>query len=163
MASDVKVEDVECPSPTTVFQPWDVYTMLPGLDDQPLPLVYTLDHPKPHKLSLLDIDARDMQMAVYVDDDLRGLTRDFEVNKTMDCGEDLRSCLMSGFSAGVVVVRPGKHTVRIQWVGKGTFIFHPSSRKFLILHVIDYVPDTHDIDWGKERSRRLVWQREYCA
>jgi len=62
-------------------------------------------------------------MAIYIDDELRGLTRDFEVNKTMNCGEDLRKCLLDGFSAGVVVIRPGKHTARIQWVGKGISIF----------------------------------------
>jgi hypothetical protein len=120
-AGDVISEVIECPTPTTVFQPWDIHTMLPGPDGLPLPLEYTLDHPKPHKLNVVDIDARDMQMAVYVDNQLRGLTRDFEVNKTMNCGEDLRACLISGFSAGVVVVRPGKHAVRIQWVGKGMF------------------------------------------
>lgn len=142
---DIKVDVVECPTPTEVFQPYEIHTMLPGSDGHPVPLEYTIDHPKPHKLSVVDIDERDMQMAVYVDDDLRGLTRDFELNQTMNCGEDVATCLTSGFSAGVVVVRPGKHTVRIQWVGK------------------DYIPGTHDIDWGNERSRRLKWQREYCA
>jgi hypothetical protein len=161
--ADVKTESVECLMPTSVFQPYDIHSILPGPDDYPLPLEYTLDHHKSHMLSVVDIDARDMQMAIYVDDELRGLTRDFELNKTADCGEDLRTCLLGGFSAGFVVVRPGNHTVRIEWVGKGILLctFNPKSSEFL--DFIDYIPDTHDIDWGTERSRRLLWQREYCA
>jgi hypothetical protein len=122
--ADVKTEFIECSTPTTVFQPYDIHTILPGPDDHPLPLEYTLDHHKAHMLSVVDIDARDMQLAVYVDEELRGLTRDFELNKTINCGEDLRMCLSDGFSAGVVVVRPGNHTVRIEWVGKGIFAIH---------------------------------------
>lgn len=80
---------------------------------------YTLDHPKAHRLSVVDIDARDMQMAIYVNDELRGVTRDFELNKTANCGESLKVCINDGFSAGMVVVRPGNHTVKVQWNGKG--------------------------------------------
>jgi hypothetical protein len=132
--ADVKVEFIECPTPTTVFQPYDIHTILPGPDGHPLPLEYTLDHHKAHMLSVVDIDALDMQMAVYVDDELRGLTRDFELDKTKDCGEDLRTCLLEGWSAGFVVVRPGNHTVRVEWVGKGIFFIpHPPTRTFLKL------------------------------
>jgi hypothetical protein len=92
---------------------------VPGPDGYPLPIEYTLDVEKAHKLSIVDIDAMDMQMAVYVDEELRGLTRDFELDKARNCGDDLRACGTGGFSAGVVVVAPGKHTVKIEWAGKG--------------------------------------------
>jgi len=141
----VKAKDVECPAPTVVFQPWDINTFIPGVDGHPIPIEYTLNYPKAHKLSVVDIDALDTQMAVYVDDELRGLTRDFEVNKTVNCGESLKACLTGGFSAGVAVVAPGTHSVRIEWVGK------------------DFINGTHHIDWGEQRSRRIKWKREYCA
>lgn len=113
------VVSVDCPTPTIVFQPWDINTFVLGEDGHPIPIEYTLDHPKAHKLSIVDIDTMDTQMAVYVDNELRGVTRDFEVNKTNSCGESHGACVKGGFSAGVVVVGPGRHTVKIAWIGKG--------------------------------------------
>jgi hypothetical protein len=107
-----------CHNPT-VFQKWDVNTIFPGPDGQPMPVEYTLHHSQPHRLSVIDIDARDMQLAVYVDGLLRGQTSDFELNKEVDCGEDIKTCLHMNYSGGVVVVPPGQHTVRIAWAGKG--------------------------------------------
>lgn len=118
---DLKREAIACPNPTTVFQPWAVNAFIPGLEDEPNPIEYTMNHPKAHKLSIVDIDIKDTRMAIFVDGVLRGLTRDFELNKTMDCGENLRTCLNEGFSAGVVIVPPGNHAVRIEWAGKGWF------------------------------------------
>lgn len=102
-----------------VFQPWDINTFVPGPDGHPLPIEYTLDIEKAHKLSVVDIDAMDVQMAVYVDDELRGVTGEFVLDKTNDCGDNLRACGTGGFSSGVVVVAPGNHTVKIEWAGKG--------------------------------------------
>lgn len=78
-----------------------------------------MDHPKAHKISIVDIDAKDMRMSVFVDDVPRGKTPDFPLNKTINCGEDLNTCLKAGFSAGVVIVPPGNHTIRIEWAGNG--------------------------------------------
>jgi hypothetical protein len=116
---DVKDVAIDCPSPMTVFHPWDINTFAPGPDGYPLPIEYVLDSPKAHKMSIVDIDAMDVQMAIYVDEELRGLTRDFELDKANNCGESLKACLTGGFSAGVVVVGAGSHTVKIEWVGKG--------------------------------------------
>ncbi|KAF8885157.1 heme peroxidase [Infundibulicybe gibba] len=137
--------DVTCREPTSVFQKWDTNILLPGPDGQPTPIEYTMDHKKPHRLTLLDIDARDMQLDVLVDGVVRGRTTDFELDKTVDCGEDHNLCLKHNFSAGVVVVPPGKHTVKIVWVGK------------------EFIPGTNDIDWGDDYSRRMKWKLEHCA
>ena len=113
-------EGGECPDPT-VFDPWNIRAFVPGLDDNPIPLEYSLN--KAHKLSIVDIDARDTRMEIYVDGVTKGLTTEFQLDKTLDCGVDLGLCLQQGFSAGVIIVPPGKHTVRIQWVGEGQ-LFH---------------------------------------
>ena len=111
-------EGGECPDPT-VFDAWNVRTFVPGLDDNPVPLEYFLKDRKAHKLSIVDIDARDTRMEIHVDGVNKGLTTEIQLDKTVDCGDNLGLCLQQGFSAGVVVVPPGKHTVRIQWVGEG--------------------------------------------
>jgi hypothetical protein len=111
--------EIICNPPITVFQRWDINTIIQGLDGQPSPIEYTLEHKKPHRLSVVDIDARDMQMEIYVDGITRGLTTDFKLDKSVNCGEDIQTCLNLNLSGGVVVVPPGKHTVQIVWVGKG--------------------------------------------
>jgi hypothetical protein len=110
---------IDCPSPMTVFHPWDVNTFVPGPGGHPLPIEYTINNPKAHRLSIIDIDAMDMQMAVYVDKELRGLTTGFELDKTKNCGDNVRACGTGGFSTGFVVVGAGNHTVKIEWDGKG--------------------------------------------
>jgi len=137
--------DIECPGPVTIFQPWEVNTMLPGSDGKPIPIEYTLNYHKPHRVSAIDIDARDMEIEVYVDDILRGLTSDFDLNKSVNCGDDWRACRAQGFSVGAVVVPSGSHTVKLAWGGK------------------EFLPGTRDIDWGEDRSRRFMWRREYCS
>jgi len=119
--------------------------ILPGRDDKPAPIEYTLDYQNPHRISAVDIDARDMELEIYVDGILRGLTSDFALNKSVNCGDNWKVCVAQNFSAGVVVVPPGNHTVKLAWGGK------------------EFVPDTRDIDWGEDRSRRFMWRREYCS
>lgn len=109
-----------CPGPHTVFDPWNVIAFVPGADGEPVPIEYTLNtKAKAHRINILDIDSRDTRMKFYIDGVSQGVTRDVEVDKEMDCGEDVASCLERGFSAGVIVVPPGKHTVKIEWFGKG--------------------------------------------
>ncbi|TFK40587.1 heme peroxidase [Crucibulum laeve] len=134
-----------CKMPKTVFQRWSINAFVPGLNGQPSPIRYTLDHKKPHLLSLVDIDARDMQMAVLVDGVIQGLTTEFELDKSDDCGEDYNACISRNFSAGMVVIPSGKHSVQIVWHGK------------------EFIPGTTEIDWQGDYSRRLMWQLEYCS
>ncbi|TFK64440.1 hypothetical protein BDN72DRAFT_265175 [Pluteus cervinus] len=134
-----------CRSPTAVIQKWAINTFLPDADGRPAPVEYTLNHHKPHRLSLIDIDHRDMMMAVHVDNVLRGQTTDFAIDTNMDCGEDIGTCLQLNFSGGVVVVPPGDHTVKITWVGK------------------EFVPGTNEMNWGGDYSRRFKWQIEGCS
>jgi hypothetical protein len=53
-------------------------------------------------------------MYVFVDDELYGATHSVVTGPTLDHGADVGQCLLYGFSVGVVVVPPGKHTVRIE-------------------------------------------------
>lgn len=122
----VVVEDMSCKPPTTVFQRWDVNTILPDVNGRPYPIEYTLTHTKAHRLSIVDIDKRDMQLGVYVDDVIQGMTTDFVLDKAVECGEDVRTCLNRNFSGGVVIVPPGKHTVKVIWVGKGESLCSPT-------------------------------------
>jgi len=110
-----------CNSPT-VFDPYHIVTMLPGPDDKPIPIEYTYKSRKPHQLTVIDIDKRDTRLAVFIDGHARGLTRDFELDKSVDCGENWIDCLNQGFSAGVVPVPHGEHVIRIAWAGKGTLL-----------------------------------------
>ena len=158
-------EGGECPNPTSVFDHWNVRAFVPGPDGNPVPLEYTFKGRKAHKLSIVDIDARDTRMEIYVDGVNKGLTTEFQLDKTLDCGDNLGLCLQQGFSAGVVVVPPGKHTVRIHWVGEGQLVHWIAAHKPRIdwAFPADFIDDTKIIDWGEKRERRVMWQREYCA
>lgn len=120
----VSLESVKpaCNPPTTIFRYWDINAILRGPDGRPIPVEYTLDQRRPHRLSLVDLDSRDMQLAVFVDGVPHGQTTEFELDKSMNCGDDVRMCLGYNYSAGVFVVPPGRHTVKIAWAGKGMFL-----------------------------------------
>ena len=90
-----------------------------GHDGNLTPLEYTLKHRTAHKLSVIDVDAKDLAMSFWVDNVSVGNTPSVGLNKTDNCGDDLGECLRRGFSAGVIVVPKGKHTVRVQWIGLG--------------------------------------------
>ena len=107
-----------CKAPT-IFDPYHAITILPGPDGKPIPIEYTYKSRKPHQLTVIDIDKRDTRLAVFIDGHARGLTRDFELDKSVDCGDDWIKCVNMGFSAGVVIVPDGKHTIKIAWAGKG--------------------------------------------
>lgn len=126
----VQMSGVLCHEPTTVFQRWAINTIIPDFDGQPIPIEHTMDQKKAHRLSIVDIDARDMQLEVYVDGVSSGLTTDFCLDKSVNCGEDVATCLHQNFSGGVVVVPPGRHIVKIAWAGKGKFRLMLLSRLF---------------------------------
>jgi hypothetical protein len=102
-----------------VFVPWEVNVINPRYDGSPSPVTYTLDSQRPHLVSVIDIDARDMKLEISIDGVAQGETEDFELNTSVYCGEDLASCLDQNFSTGSAVVPAGKHTVEIAWAGKG--------------------------------------------
>lgn len=72
-----------------------------------------------HRLSVFDVDKKDMQMVISVDGIARGLTRDFDLDLEEDCGLDVPVCAQKGFSGGLLVIPAGKHEVLIEWNGKG--------------------------------------------
>ncbi|TFK71019.1 hypothetical protein BDN72DRAFT_492377 [Pluteus cervinus] len=137
--------ELVCSLPTNIVQKWAINTFFPDANGRPAPVEYTLNYKTPHRLTLVDIDRRDMMMAVHVDGVLQGQTTDFIFDKNMDCGEDLGACLSLKYSGGVVIVPPGNHTVKIAWVGK------------------EYIPGTYDMDWGTEYSRRFKYRIEGCS
>ncbi|KAF8647707.1 hypothetical protein AX16_006599 [Volvariella volvacea WC 439] len=127
-----------------VFQRWTLNAILPGPHNEPVPAEYILESEIPHRLSVVDIDARDAQFAISVDNVLQGITSEFEFDKYANCGDDVARCLAHNFSGGVVIVPPGRHTVRVSWAGR------------------EFIPGTQTIDWGGEYQRRFSWQLEFC-
>ncbi|KDR69941.1 hypothetical protein GALMADRAFT_282379 [Galerina marginata CBS 339.88] len=134
-----------CLPPTTPIQSWEITSMKAGDDGRLIPLQYTLDLPTAHSLSMVDVDAKDMKMAIWLDKTLLGITADIELNKSENCGDNFGDCLNRGFSGGYVVIPKGNHTVRIEWAG----VEKPG-------------PDGK-VDWGEEAGRRLAWSRDACA
>ena len=116
---DVKRQDIQCREPIKPWHNWEAVTMAAG-DGVPEALNYTSNNSTAHRLSVFDADKRDMRMAIYVDNILRGLTSDFELDLEEDCGLNVYMCARKNFSGGLLVVPAGKHEVSIQWNGKGT-------------------------------------------
>ncbi|KDR69938.1 hypothetical protein GALMADRAFT_144994 [Galerina marginata CBS 339.88] len=138
---------LKCLEPTKPIHGWTIHTMEVGLDGNLIPLEYTLDHARAHTahtLSTLDVDAKDLRMVFYVDNELVGQSGEVSLNKSETCGE-VSECLGKGFSGGRIVVPKGKHTVRIE----GKTIEEPGLDGRL--------------DWGEEKWRRLLWSRDSCA
>ena len=110
-----------------------------------------------HRVSVVDIDKRDIEIRVWVDDDDKG-HRDVDLNSTVDCGDDISKCLGLGFAAAAVVVPPGRHTVKAE-IRKGesssTCSFEPSN--------ITSANESEAFVWGKECQRRIKWVMQPCT
>jgi hypothetical protein len=113
-----------CPLPNSVINPWETFTMKVGENGELIPLEYTLDLPTAHRLSFVDIDAKDMRMKLWHDTSLLGLTPEVELNRSETCGEVYADCLDRKFSGGDIVLPKGNHTVRIEWAGVGERHYH---------------------------------------
>ena len=70
-------------------------------------------------MTIMDADQRDMQFTIWIDDVIAGVTSDFVLDKSVDCGDVAKTCWQKQFSMGIVDVPSGKHTVEIRWAGKG--------------------------------------------
>ncbi len=112
-----------CIEPITEIHPWQIVAMKARRDGMLEPLEYTLKLRKAHRLSIIDIDAKDMSMGMYVDGVAKGDTPVKEVNKTETCN-DANDCWGKDYSSGSVVVPRGKHTVRVQWAGFGELPYY---------------------------------------
>ncbi|KAF8623795.1 hypothetical protein AX17_007298 [Amanita inopinata Kibby_2008] len=136
--------NAECAGPLKDVVPWSVGAFRPkwfGLFGPPTSLTYRTRGRKTHKFSVVDIDRRDVQLTMWIDDEYHGRARDVEIDPTVECGEDVNKCLSLDFSAGLIVVPPGRHTVKIE-------IERKKDEKF---------------KWGKERQRRVMWTVQRCA
>lgn len=150
--TDIKRVNVACPTPTKVLHSYEIMAFVPGADGvHPDPIEYNLSSMKPHKLSIMAIDTRDLRMGVYVDDELRGMTSRIVRNSTETCGEKFSGCLAKKFSSGVVIVPSGNHTVKIEWAGNG-----------FVSNATDSEVDM-ELDWVTHSNRRFLWRREFCA
>ncbi|TFK69779.1 hypothetical protein BDN72DRAFT_585595 [Pluteus cervinus] len=142
----VQYKHVDCPAPIDLIHTWELESFNLTSSGTPTALHYTLDLERAHRLSVIDADKRDTIMRIIVDDEVRGLTRDFELDKTVDCGVDnYRNCLKA-HSAGFVIIEKGKHSVTVEYAGK----------EFLDR-------DAYTVNWEGEKQRRIFWKREKCG
>ena len=109
-------EPHRCGSETTTVVPWQVINFTFDALGNLKPIEFTLDGDPAtaHRLSVVDIDKKDVRMGVYVDDVLFGLTTAIEPDPKQECGRDPPRCLQMQFSAGVAHILPGNHVVRIE-------------------------------------------------
>ena len=109
-------ESRRCGSETTTVLPWQVknftFDALGNL--KPIEFILHGDSTTAHRLSVVDLDRKDVRMGVYVDDILFGLTTAIEPDPKQDCRHDLPRCLQMQFSAGAAHILPGNHVVRME-------------------------------------------------
>ncbi|KAF7978375.1 hypothetical protein HWV62_751 [Athelia sp. TMB] len=118
-------QQTKCNGPFTTdtkpYHKYQAFSFVPGRGtDKPLPYKYTTKDKKPHRMTIMDADQRDMQFTIWIDGIIAGVTSDFVLDKSVDCGEVAKTCWQKQFSMGIVDVPSGKHTVEIRWAGKGT-------------------------------------------
>ena len=159
-------EQSECSSFTQI-QDWQIVTMKAGDDGKLIPLEYTLNHPTAHILSVTDVDAKDMAMLFWIDNQIYGTTPQLELNKSEDCGLDYADCIRRGFSSGRIQIPKGYHTVRIEWNGVGKWHGFYAGIETSLIKLSIYFAETPgpdgSIDWGEEGGRRLAWRKESCS
>ncbi len=111
-----------------------------------------------HRVSVVDIDKRDIEIRVWLDAEDRG-HRDVNLeDPTVDCGDDISKCLGLGFAAAVVVAPPGRHTVKAEIRKRelsSTSSFESSN--------ITSGNESEAFVWGKERQRRIKWVMQPCT
>ncbi|KAF6757490.1 heme peroxidase [Ephemerocybe angulata] len=117
-----RLNTFSCANPTHI-RPWESYTMLPGPDNRTMPFIVTLDSPKKRRITFVDLDQRDMQFKVSVDGRKKAVSSDFVLDRRIDCGDRVEQCLEMGFSTVQVIIPSGKKTIKLEWIGKGTFPF----------------------------------------
>ncbi|KAG5645631.1 hypothetical protein DXG03_005622 [Asterophora parasitica] len=149
--ADVQRQVIACPAPYKLVHGYEIVAFIPGEDGvTPEPVEYNLNGKNAHRLSLVAIGNRDLRMGVYVDNVLRGMTTRIVRNSTESCGEVINDCLAKKFSAGLVVIPAGNHTVRIQWEGNG-----------LTSNATEEID--MELDWSQIPQRRFKWQKQLCA
>ncbi|KAF7973363.1 hypothetical protein HWV62_15541 [Athelia sp. TMB] len=126
-------QQTKCNGPFTThtkpYHKYQAFSFVPGRGtDKPLPYKYTTKDKKPHRMTIMDADQRDMQFTIWIDGIIAGVTSDFVLDKSVDCGEVARTCWQKQFSMGIVDVPSGKHTVEIRWAGKAFHIMPIGNR-----------------------------------
>jgi hypothetical protein len=109
--------NISCGGPFPPAEDWKIQAFRPewfGLFGEPAPIIYrTPWGGKAHRVSVADIDKRDIEIRMWVDGEDKG-HRDVDLDPTVDCGDDLYKCLRLGFASATVVVPPGRHTVKAE-------------------------------------------------
>lgn len=94
---------------------WKIHTFWLSKYREPEPFVchrtFSLEK-KAHQITVVDIDKRDVEIRMWVDDQDLG-NKQVERNLSVDCGEDINKCLRLGFGSARVVVPPGEHTIKV--------------------------------------------------
>lgn len=156
------VSHPECHSSTPI-QDWEITMMKAGDDGKLIPIEYTLNHPTAHTLSVIDVDAKDMAMAFWLDNKIHAATPKAELNKSENCGEDYAECMRRGFSCGTLLIPKGNHTVRVVWNGVGKWHRLMLSCKLCLTCFSETPGPDGNVDWGEEGGRRLAWRRDSCS
>ncbi|KAF8325513.1 hypothetical protein F5887DRAFT_1085399 [Amanita rubescens] len=139
------ITNTECGQPLTIIEDWHIQAFHPkwfGLFGDPAPIVYrTPKGHKAHRITVVDIDQRDIEIHMWVDNEDRGHVP-IDLDSAVDCGDDIYKCLQLGFGSAQIDVPPGEHTVKAM-IRKG----HKSDA----------------FVWGEKRERRVVWKAEQCS
>ncbi|KAM6494618.1 hypothetical protein JOM56_009241 [Amanita muscaria] len=134
--------DPECRNMTEIV-PYTINSFRPkwfGLFGEPTPIIYhTPRGRRGHKVTIIAIDRRDIQLRYWVDEKDRG-TIPIELDPSVDCGEDIVKCLDLGFSAALIDIPPGRHTFKAEIVRQ----------------------ENETFTWGDRRRRRVKMKVDEC-
>ena len=152
---------ISCGGPFPPSQNWQIEAFRPkhwGLFGEPAPITFRTPMGRmSHRVSVVDIDKRDIEIRVWLDDEDKG-HRNVDLDSAVDCGDDLFKCLSHDFAAAVVVAPPGRHTVKAEIrkrASNSTFSFESSN--------ITPGNESEAFVWGKERQRRIKWVMQPCT
>jgi hypothetical protein len=103
---------------------------------------------------MVDLDKRDIEIELWLDDINRG-HRPIALDNTVDCGQDIRKCLDLGFASEVLLIPPGEHTFRAE-------IHKRKCSKGRTSSCSIHIGTDESFEWGEEKERRVAWMIEEC-
>lgn len=153
--------DLECRQPFTIIKDWYIQAFYPkwfGLFGDPAPIVYrTPKGYKAHRISVVDIDQRDIEIHMWVDNEDRGY-HPVDLDVSVDCGDDIYKCLQLDFGSAQIDVPMGEHTVKA--------MIRKRECCSVLCFSYSYIVPGHKSDtfvWGKKHERRVLWKVEQCS
>jgi hypothetical protein len=152
--SDSDIPPAQCLN-TTIIQDWDYDSFRPDNFDKPAPIEHPTEGQNWRRIWMVDLYKRDIEIDLWFDDE-NPVHLPANLDPTIDCGDNVATCLDLSFAYGFLLIPPGKHTFKAK-------IHERKWSKASASSCLNDVGDDLELfDWGGEEEKRVAWLVEEC-